>query len=259
MVVVNRLAAHRRPAVVLFAVMSVFATATALVGVSGWVPVIGRPGHAGRRLDADRRGHCGDAAAARGPGRPGGQGVRCLRPAQCRRDRARLAAGRPAGRAARPGQRDRAGGGCCGLVAALLATRSMRDGEQVGTRSAGTRRPASRTSRSPRGARQPADREPGRRPQAVGDHAGFGPEIGVRIRPRMHDARGPGWSAARPARNRHQPGALRVPQRGHLVHHRVRPIAVDCSVEPARPLQGVPQRQPGNSRVVDVKSNSDSA
>ena len=49
-VVVNRLAGHRKPAPVLFAVMTVFAVATGLVGVSPWVPltvglvtVAGRP------------------------------------------------------------------------------------------------------------------------------------------------------------------------------------------------------------------------
>jgi MFS family permease len=39
MAVVNRLAGHRRPSIVLFAVMSTFAVATALVGLSGWFPV----------------------------------------------------------------------------------------------------------------------------------------------------------------------------------------------------------------------------
>ena len=39
MVVVNRLAGHRRPSLVLFAVMSTFAVATALVGLSGWFPL----------------------------------------------------------------------------------------------------------------------------------------------------------------------------------------------------------------------------
>jgi MFS family permease len=39
MAVVNRLAAHSRPAPLLFAVMTVFAVATGLVGVSPWVPV----------------------------------------------------------------------------------------------------------------------------------------------------------------------------------------------------------------------------
>jgi len=39
MVVVNRLSGHRRPAPVLFAVMTVFAVATGLVGVSPWVPL----------------------------------------------------------------------------------------------------------------------------------------------------------------------------------------------------------------------------
>jgi MFS family permease len=38
MAVVNRLAAHHRPARMLFAVMSVFTVSTALVGVVGWVP-----------------------------------------------------------------------------------------------------------------------------------------------------------------------------------------------------------------------------
>ena len=39
MAVVNRLAAHSRPAALLFAVMTAFAAATGLVGVSPWVPV----------------------------------------------------------------------------------------------------------------------------------------------------------------------------------------------------------------------------
>jgi MFS family permease len=39
MLVVNRLSGHRKPAPVLFAVMTVFAVATGLVGVSPWVPL----------------------------------------------------------------------------------------------------------------------------------------------------------------------------------------------------------------------------
>ena len=39
MAVVNRLAAHHRPASMLFAVMTVFSVSTALVGVTGWLPV----------------------------------------------------------------------------------------------------------------------------------------------------------------------------------------------------------------------------
>ena len=110
MAVVNRLAAHSRPAPLLFAVMTVFAAATGLVGVSPWVPVTvllvavaGAP-----TLIAEVMSVTLLQRAA--PGRPGGQGVRGLRPAQRRRDRPRLAARRPTGRAARPGQRDRAGG-----------------------------------------------------------------------------------------------------------------------------------------------------
>lgn len=39
MVVVNRLAAHSRPAAALFAVMTTFAVSTLLIGLSGWVPL----------------------------------------------------------------------------------------------------------------------------------------------------------------------------------------------------------------------------
>jgi MFS family permease len=39
MAVVNRLAAHRRPSIVLFAVMSTFAVTTALAALSGWFPL----------------------------------------------------------------------------------------------------------------------------------------------------------------------------------------------------------------------------
>jgi predicted MFS family arabinose efflux permease len=39
MAVINRLSAHRRPAPALFAVMTVFAAATAMVGLSSWVPL----------------------------------------------------------------------------------------------------------------------------------------------------------------------------------------------------------------------------
>jgi predicted MFS family arabinose efflux permease len=38
MAVVNRLASHRRPALVLFAVMAVFAVSAALIGLSGSLP-----------------------------------------------------------------------------------------------------------------------------------------------------------------------------------------------------------------------------
>ncbi len=65
MAVVNRLAAHSRPAPLLFAVMTVFAVAT---GLGRGQPVgsgDGRAGRGGRRVHAGRRGDVGDPAAAR--------------------------------------------------------------------------------------------------------------------------------------------------------------------------------------------------